>query len=38
MRYERKQSKTEKNRKVLHAGKHRVCTQKMRKSKYTKKI
>ena len=36
MRYKRKQSKTEKTKSVLHAGKHRVCTQKMRKSKYTK--
>ena len=40
MRYKRKQSKTEKNKVyfILHAGKHRVCTQKMQKSKYTQKI
>jgi len=41
MRYKRKQNKTKQNRKnksVLHAGKHRVCTKKMRKSKYTQKI
>jgi len=38
MRYKRKQSKTEKTKSVLHAGKHRICTQKMRKSKCTQKI
>ena len=37
MRYKRKQSKTEKNG-VLHAETHRMCTQKIRKSKYTQKI
>ena len=34
MRCKTKQSKTEKTKSVLHAGKHRICTQKMRKSKY----
>jgi len=44
MRYRRKKSKTEKNKKykkptsVLHAKKHRMCTQKIRKSRYTQKI
>jgi len=38
MRYKRKQSKTEKTKSVLHAEKHRICTQKIRKSKYTQKI
>jgi len=38
MTYKRKQSKTEKTKSVLDAGKHRVCTQNMRKSKYTQKI
>jgi len=37
-RYKRKQSKQKKTKSVLHAGKHRICTQKMRKSKYTQKI
>jgi len=37
MRYKRKQSKTEKNKSVLHTEKHRMCTQKIRKSKYTQK-
>ena len=36
MRYERKQGKIEKKTKgVLHAEKHRMCTQKIQKSKYT---
>jgi len=35
MRCKRKQSKT---KSVLHAEKHRMCTQKIRKSKYTQKI
>ena len=38
MRYKRKQSKTEKNKSVLHAEKHKMCAQKIRKSKYTQKI
>jgi len=38
MRYKRKQSKTEKKQSVLHAEKHRMCTQKIRKSKYTQNI
>ena len=45
MRYERKQGKIEKNKKktkktkgVLHAEKHRMCTQKIQKSKYTHTI
>ena len=38
MRYKRKQSKTEKTKGVLHVEKHRMCTQKIRKSKYTQKI
>jgi len=44
MRYRRKQSKTEKNKKckepksALHAEKHRMCTQKIRKSRYTQKM
>jgi len=44
MRYRRKQSKTEKSKKckktksVLHAEKHRMCTQKIWKSRYTQKI
>jgi len=37
MRYKRKQSKT-KTKSALHAGKHGIYTQKMRKSKYTQKI
>ena len=35
------QKKTKQNRKkqsVLHAEKHRMCTQRIRKSKYTQKI
>jgi len=35
MRYKRKQNR--KKQSVLHAEKHRMCTQKIRKSKYTKK-
>ena len=44
MRYRRKQSTPEKNKKcnktksVLHAEKHRMCTQKIRKSRYAQKI
>jgi len=39
MRYKRKQSKTEKKQKdVLYAEKHGMCTQKIRKSKYTQII
>jgi len=39
MRYKRKKSKTEKSKKVyLYAEKHRMCTQKIRKSEYTQKI
>ena len=38
MRYKRKQSKTEKTKSVLHAEKHRMCTRKIRRSKYTQKI
>ena len=39
MRYKRKQSKTERNKKcTFHAEKHRMCTQKIRKNKYTQKI
>ena len=44
MRYRRKQSKTEKNKKckktksALHTEKHRMCTQKIRKSRFTQKI
>ena len=38
MRHKRKQSKTEKTKSALHATKHRICTQKMRKSKYTQII
>jgi len=38
MRYKRKQSKTEKTNGVLHAKKHRMCTQKIQKSKCTQKI
>jgi len=35
MRYKTKQKKT---KRVLHAEKHRMCTQEIRKSKYTQKI
>ena len=38
MRYKRKHSKTEKTKCVLHAERHRMCTQKIRKSKYTQII
>jgi len=38
MRNKRKQSKTEKIKCVLHAEKHRMCTQKIPRSKYTQKI
>ena len=38
MRYKREQSKIEKTKSVLHAEKHRNCTQKIGKSKYTQKI
>jgi len=31
-------AKQKKTKSVLHAGKHRICTQKMRKSRYTQKI
>jgi len=44
MRYRRKQSTPKKNKKckktksALHAEKHSMCTQKIRKSRYTQKI
>jgi len=38
MSYKKKQSKTEKQKVYFHAEKHRMCTQKIRKSKYTQKI
>ena len=40
VRYARKQGKTEKKQTkgVLHAEKHRMCTQKIQKSKYTHTI
>jgi len=33
-----KKTKQKKTNNVLHAKKHRICTQKMLKSKYTQKI
>ena len=36
MRYKRNKAKHKKTKGVLHAEKHRMCTQKIRKSKYTK--
>jgi len=38
MRYNENKAKQKKTKSVLHAGKHRMCTQKIRKSKYTQKI
>ena len=39
MRYKRKTKQNRKKRKVyFYAEKHRMCTQKIRKSKYTQKI
>ena len=34
---QKKKSKTEKHKRCIHAEKHRMCTQKIRKSKYTHK-
>ena len=39
MRYERKTKQNRKKQKVyFHAENHRMCTQKIQKSKYTQKI
>ena len=39
MRYKRKTKQNRKKQKVyFHAEKHRMCTQKIRKSRYTQKI
>jgi len=38
MKYKRKKSKTEKNKRCTYAEKHRMCTQKIRKSKNIQKI
>jgi len=35
MRYKRKKTKQKKQKVYLYAEKHRMCTQKIRKSKYT---
>ena len=34
---QKKKSKTDKNKRCTYAEKHRMCTQKIRKSKYTQK-
>ena len=38
MMYKENKAKQKKTKSVLYAGKHRVCTQKIRKSEYTQKI